>query len=173
MIDVNVPARVRVALWVLGNGACYAPGCPSPVMVEVRPGVHRGNARAAHIHGLHPKAPRYVAGMSELDRESFGNLLLLCLAHHAEVTDAEIGAELYPSRLLLDWKVAREGLHGAALGTLGAVDEYGVLELVAGVVDAPLDRLAAIADLLEDTGRLTERGLDELRAVLSVLKDQH
>ncbi len=172
MIDVNVPARVRVALWVLGNGTCYAPACPSPVMVEVRAGVHRGNARVGHIHGLHPKAPRYVAGMSEHDRESFGNLLLLCLAHHAEVTDPDTGAEFYPARALLDWKAAREGLHGAALTSLGAVDEYGVLELIAGVVDPPLHRLAEIADILEDTGRLTERGLDELRAALTVLREQ-
>jgi len=53
----HISAATEAALWVLSTGRCYAPGCGSQVVVEVRPGVLRKNAQIAHIRGV--RRPRY------------------------------------------------------------------------------------------------------------------
>jgi hypothetical protein len=53
----RIPAATEAALWALSNGRCYAPGCTSPVVVEVRPGVYRKHPQIAHIRGV--RAPRH------------------------------------------------------------------------------------------------------------------
>jgi hypothetical protein len=92
----SIQAAAQAALWVISNGKCYAPGCLFPVIVEVRPGVHKKNAQIAHIYGV--KAPRYRPGMSVAERDSFKDLLLLCLPHHAEVDDKKYGREAVSAR---------------------------------------------------------------------------
>ena len=73
------------ALWTVSNGRCYAPGCPHPVVFEVRPGHFQKNSQVAHIYGVRPRAPRYQHDLPAQERDSFENLLLLCPAHREEV----------------------------------------------------------------------------------------
>ncbi len=75
----NIPAATQAALWALSSGRCCAPGCPSPVIVEVRAGVCRKNAQIGHIYGVKPGAPRLRADTPDEERDAFANLLLLCL----------------------------------------------------------------------------------------------
>src|SRR5690606_9671037 len=103
----NIPAAVQAALWALSNGYCYAPGCPSPVVHEVRPGVFKKNAQIAHIHAVKPGAPRYrpcTTDEERKQRDAFTNLILVCLAHHAAIDDKRDGERLYPPELLREWK---------------------------------------------------------------------
>ena len=86
----NIPAGTQAALWALSSGRCYAPGCVSPIVLEVRPGVYRKNVQVAHIVAVSPGAPRYL-NLPGMQRDSFSNLILLCLAHHAEVDDRTDG----------------------------------------------------------------------------------
>lgn len=79
----EIPAAVQAALWALSNGHCYAPGCPFPVVYEVRPGVFKKNAQIAHIHAVKPNAPRYrpcTTDEERQQRDAFTNLILVCLA---------------------------------------------------------------------------------------------
>lgn len=43
------------------------------------------NSRIAHIAAASPNGPRYDEGMTDEDRRSFDNLVLLCLTHAEEI----------------------------------------------------------------------------------------
>jgi len=164
---MKVSPATQAALWTLSNGRCYAPGCTFPVVFEIRPGVYRKNAQIAHIHGV--SRPRFKQGLTAEECAAFSNLLLLCLPHHSEVDDRKTGEKLYPPDLLRSWKTNHEGRDGPALAALGVVDEESLTEMLLDVFTPPLERLAQIADQLEETGTLNAQTVVELRQVIEVL----
>ncbi|MFI7636893.1 hypothetical protein [Nonomuraea sp. NPDC049400] len=106
------------------------------------------------------------------DRDSFRNLILLCLADHAEVDDKNTGEQLYPAELLFEWKRNHEGEHGKHLARISNPITDDLLE--AWLVDAfesPITRLEHIAEQLERTGSLNIDALEELRQIISVMND--
>jgi hypothetical protein len=115
--------------------------------------------QVAHIYGVRPGAPRYQLGMPDSERDSFKNLLQLCLPHHAKVDDKRTGATLYPAEELLKWKRNHEGKNNAVLNQIGPVDEERFMELIAEIFVPPLQRLEAIAEQLERLERSTPRAL--------------
>lgn len=170
----TIPPAIQAALWVLSNGNCYAPGCPFPVVFEVRPGVYKKNAQIAHIYAVKPGAARYRECRTreeERERDSFKNLILLCLAHHAAVDDKENGEELYPPELLLEWKRKHEGEHGPQLARIGPISEEFLANVLTAVFTPPVTRLERIADQLERTGSLNSEALTELRQIIAVMQD--
>ncbi|MDW5330815.1 hypothetical protein [Plantactinospora sp. KLBMP9567] len=109
--------------------------------------------------------------MPDSERDSFKNLLLLCLPHHTEVDDRKTGEKLYPPETLLEWKKNHEGHHNAALNRIGPVDKDVIMDIIAGVFEPPLKRLEAIAEQLERTGTLNAESVAELKEVISVLTE--
>ena len=164
----HIPPGAEAALWTLSNAQCYAPGCSAPVIVEVRPGVYRKNAQIAHIIGVAPDAPRYQPVPVDI-RDGFGNLLLLCLPHHSEVDDRTTGARDYPVHVLQGWKAKHEGKDRVILARLGTVDEETLTRWLTESFSPPINRLEAIADRLEDTGRVTTDIVAELRQVTDII----
>ncbi|MBG0818741.1 hypothetical protein [Planomonospora sp. ID82291] len=167
----KIHPATQAALWVLSNGRCYFPGCPTPVVIEVRPGVYRKNAQISHIYGVRRGAARHREGMDGKIRDSFANLLLFCLAHHAEVDDEEAGEELYPPDLLRKWKRRHEGSSGAQLAGLGPITEEKLTELLTSVFTPPIERLQEIADQLADTGTLTAATVAELQQIVAIMAE--
>jgi hypothetical protein len=168
----KISAPVDAALWALSNGFCYAPGCVSPVIVEVRPGVPRKNAQVAHIYGVERNAPRYRAGMSVTERDSWPNLLLLCLPHHSEIDDPTTGEQLYSPDKLRGWKTKHEGSNGTVLASeIGHVKDDMLIGALEQLFSSPVERLQQIADQLERTGTLNVQTVEELRQVITVLTD--
>lgn len=163
----HIPAPTEAALWVLSNGRCYAPGCPFPVVVEIRSGVYRKNAQVAHIRGV--RAPRYDPALTPEECAAFSNLLILCLPHHGEVDDKKTGERFYPPDLLRRWKIEHEGSNGLALAALGPIDEESLTDLLVAAFTPPVKRLQQIADQLEQTGTLTAQTLTQLRQVVDVM----
>lgn len=131
---------------MLSRGRCYTPECPQRVlrMVDEEPSI---NIQIAHINGLNPGSARFDASIPVPELNSFGNLLLLCQAHHGPVDDMSKEAK-YPKKLLLSWKRDREG-EGyeqlAGLDMLGVDDLEQILTSV--VADAKDELLAAIDDV--------------------------
>lgn len=166
-IRKKIHPATEAALWTLSNGRCYAPGCPFPVVHEVRPGVYRKNAQIAHIRGV--RAPRYDPALSAEECAAFSNLLILCLPHHGEVDDKKTADKLYPPDLLWQWKTSHEGGNGPALAALGPIDEDSLTELLLAVFTPPVKRLQQIADQLEKTGTLNAETVMQLRQVVNVL----
>jgi hypothetical protein len=140
-----------------------------PVIMETRPGVYRKNAWVSHVYGVRPGAARYRAELRPKQRDSFTNLLLLCLPHHQEVDDEKTGEQLYPPDLLRKWKTKHEGSNGPALAALGPIDPEQLTELLTAAFTPPLDRLEAITKRLEQTGTANAETVAELKQVLAVM----
>jgi hypothetical protein len=156
------------ALWAVSNGHCYAPGCTMPVVLEVRPGVYQKNSQVAHIYGIRPGTPRYRPDMPNRERDSFANLLLLCIAHHEEV-DGKNGEDLYPPETLRGWKARHEGAAGSVLKNLTVPSTDALMKKLTEIAEPPLERLEAITARLEETGTATEQTVADLRQVISML----
>jgi hypothetical protein len=76
------------------NNACAfrAPDSPNTAGCEQRlthPSWNKVNARVCHIRGRAPGSARYDAGMSDVERGHFDNLILMCPNHHTLVDDLE------------------------------------------------------------------------------------
>ncbi|MEU4791392.1 hypothetical protein AB0F95_16985 [Micromonospora tulbaghiae] len=159
------PATVA-ALWTVSNGKCYAPGCPMPVVLEVRPGIYRKNAQVAHVYGVKPGAARYRGDLPAHERDSFSNLILLCLGHHEEV-DGD--AQLYPPELLKQWKVEHEGADSSVLSRLKVTDVATLMKALTELAAPPLERLEVITKQLEETGTVTAETVAELKQIIRTM----
>lgn len=137
-----------------------------PVVLEVRPGVYRKNAQVAHVYGVKPKAARYREGMPPEERDSFANLLLLCLAHHQEVDSDE---HRYPPELLKEWKKQHEGGNNPVLNNLRVTNLDALGELLAELAEPPLQRLEAVTKRLEETGVANAETVRELKQIISTM----
>lgn len=94
-------------LFALSYNECAFPPCEQ---VLAKPEWPRVQCEIAHIYGLAPGAPRYVDAMSDDERNSYENLILLCPNHHHLVDYLE--PERYDSATLLDMKWAHEKRRG-------------------------------------------------------------
>lgn len=93
------------ALFRLARGTCYHPDCLVPIMREVD-GHPVVNVEIGHIRGANPGSARYDPAMTDLERASFPNLLLVCTAHHKLID--RISPDDYPVQLLTGWKADAE-----------------------------------------------------------------
>jgi hypothetical protein len=100
----SYPAGTKEALFMLSRGQCYAPGCGAAVMRRLD-GQWRTKAHVAHICGLNKESARFDESVSVPERNSFGNLLLLCKPHH-DLVDSKALENKYPKETLIVWKTA-------------------------------------------------------------------
>lgn len=142
------------ALFLLSEGTCYFPGCSEPVIrwVDKLPVV---NVAIAHIAGAFPNSARYDAGMSDRERASFDNLVLLCKPHHDLVDRLKPSA--YPRKVLEGWKVEREERIGGLKSSLSTVTEDRLEGLMEAVVTAVAPRREVTVELR--IGYLAEAGV--------------
>lgn len=75
------------ALYAYSGTKCYFPDCKEPV-VFVK-GEPISNVAMAHIRGAKRGSARYDPSMTNHQRRSFPNLLLMCKPHH-DVVDSAI-----------------------------------------------------------------------------------
>ena len=111
---------------------------------------------SGHIYGVRPGARRYRRDLPAEVRDSFENLLLLCLAHHEEV-DSKENEERYPPELLRKWKVQHEGAENGVLDRLRVMDTDALMKLLTQIAEPPVKRL-------EETHTVTSETVAELKS---------
>ncbi|MFE9953288.1 hypothetical protein ACFYRJ_38460 [Streptomyces sp. NPDC005531] len=149
-------------LMTLCRGYCYWPGCTSRVITMVN-GVPKLNAEIAHIRAINPGGKRFDATWSVPERNSFRNLLLLCVPHHTTI-DGASSAD-YPLEVLEEWKASREGESVEALEGLSGLTEASLGEMIAEAQGEFLDQVRpALAEF--------SKSAPELASLLSTLLDE-
>lgn len=116
------------ALYAYSGTTCYWPDCKASVIVFIEDEPF-SNVEIAHIRGANPGSARYDPSMTNDERRSFPNLLLLCKPHH-ELVDKRHPDD-YPPDLLSEWKAQREdeaGIDGPALSMLAEDRIIGLIE---------------------------------------------
>jgi hypothetical protein len=93
--------ETRAALVALAQGSCQFPGCRTPILVFLGDDLEI-NVEMVPIRDTDPAGPRYVAGTSPRQRDSFANLLLLCVPHR-RILDRDEKA--HPIELIETWRV--------------------------------------------------------------------
>jgi hypothetical protein len=145
------------ALFLLSRGRCYAPGCAVPAFQKVD-GHYKALLRRAHICAHDPGGPRYDPSMSQEERDSWTNMLLLCDPHHGKVDSVKHLAD-YPVALLRQWKSNREeGLVGD-LPQLHGISDLDLQQILLHHVEGILDSI--------DTLQGVSRGvIDEVKSMV-------
>lgn len=159
---------VREALFMLSRGRCYAPKCPQRVlrMVDDDPSI---NIQIAHINGLNPGSARYDESLPVEKRNSFGNLLLLCQAHHGPVDDKS-KEDKYTKKMLQGWKKDREG---PFYQQLAGLDVLGVEDLEAMLVFAVAETKQEILHAIDQVApTVSANVVTTLRKLMSETFDQ-
>lgn len=79
----NIPQYVIKTLWAKSGGRCAL--CKREVILSEEENNPSPIGEMAHIKGLNPGAPRYDPNMSDEERNSYGNLILLCPTCHTKI----------------------------------------------------------------------------------------
>lgn len=79
----------KLVLAAKSGGICAYPGCGRYLTHESASGEHVYVGEAAHICGEKPGSARYDQSMTEIARNSVGNLIYLCTDHHTIIDKVE------------------------------------------------------------------------------------
>jgi hypothetical protein len=93
------------ALFRLARGTCYFPACRRAILTY-ESGEPLVDVQIAHIAAAEPGGPRFDASMTDEQRRSIDNLILLCQAHHNLVD--KVRPEDFPADELRRWKSENE-----------------------------------------------------------------
>jgi hypothetical protein len=157
---------VRFGLATLCGGTCYWPDCPEPVIrfVGEDPIV---NLQIAHIAGAVPGGPRYVLSMTDEQRRSFANLILLCHPHHTTVD--KLRPQDFPIPTLREWKASRETVNQEALSRLREVTPDALQTMLTDALNERDERLEAAIEQLRginaEAAQLLHGLLNEVQAL--------
>lgn len=125
----NYTAGTEKALFRLAKGTCYEPDCMKPIIENVD-GEPIVAVEIAHVSGAKPGSARYDELMTDVQRASFNNLILLCVPHHKLVD--RIRPDDFPIETLMKWKQANEPDEGTSM--LRALTESSLEESLARVM---------------------------------------
>lgn len=141
---------------MLSRARCYSPACLAKILrfIDDEPYI---DFQIAHICDA-KAGNRYDENMTDDERRSFANLILLCKPHH-ELVDKR-HPERFSSEELRSWKWAREGDAAQALSEIGPVTEETLPDLLLG--NSVADTQAQVTSFLqrqEDNARLQVENL--------------
>jgi hypothetical protein len=82
MSGVSIATTKR--LFAVSGNCCAFPKCPHTLIHDGKP-----TGRICHIRGKRPGSARYDPSMTDIERNAFDNLILMCPIHHDVVDDDE------------------------------------------------------------------------------------
>jgi len=148
---MEISNRDTKILWGLAAGQCSFPGCRMQLIPDPS---GSGNpaviGEMAHIVDKDVNGPRGKSPLTEAQRNSYANLILLCPNHHTLIDDQEQAAK-YPIELLHEWKAQHEDWvrQNRASGAVDNWQDEHYAYLVDRITDVlQLDQWNKISELL-------------------------
>lgn len=132
------------ALFRLARGTCYFPGCAREILTYEgkEPLV---DVQIAHIAAAEPGGPRFDASMTDEQRRSIDNLILLCQAHHNLVD--KVRPTDFPVDDLRQWKSENEDAALRSALSDANVDEANLEQILTAIASAISPARDAIVEL--------------------------
>ncbi|WP_206597812.1 hypothetical protein [Microbacterium testaceum] len=152
----------RSALFEMAKGTCYYPGCDTKTTIFIKPGQPSVNVHIAHIEGAERGSARFREDMTNEERRSFPNLILLCVPHHDLIDHKE--PHEYSVDTLAKWKRDRESASGSDLVELNTITDDSLAAAMEAAVKSNRPQRAAILDIR--SGVLINGGRSVLMAPL-------
>ena len=106
-------------LYIKSGNECAYPGCHNVLVDE------NGNfvGEVCHIEAAMPGGERFNPNMTNEDRRSFGNLMLMCHQHHVVTDDVE----KYTVEKLKEMKRNHEAKYSGIIGQMmNSITDYGM-----------------------------------------------
>lgn len=103
----------RAALYKRSLGSCAIAGCPADLYLNTSVGP-KFTAEAAHIFGENEGSARFNSNMTDAQRNSIDNVILMCPTHHSEIDADE---ETWTAEKLIELKSQHENTMYAILQT--------------------------------------------------------
>ncbi len=97
----NPSAATRTKLFADSAGYCQNPACAQQLFVDTAKGEAIHFAEMAHIFAASDNGPRSKADLTDAERGSYDNLILLCANCHTTIDKAP---DDYPDTLIRQWK---------------------------------------------------------------------
>lgn len=107
-------------LFALSGNVCAFPGCPAPI-VDTDMDVVVGDI--CHIKGRSENGPRYDPAQSDVERNGYENLLVMCVPHN-RIVDGKKTRHLYPVELLQEYKRNHEARYRGSVADDTAFDTF-------------------------------------------------
>jgi len=96
----NPDSHTTLRLFADSGGYCQCPECANRLFVDTgTKNIHL--AEMAHIIGASEKGPRAEATLSQVDKGSYDNLILLCANCHTTIDKAPAD---FPEKMIKEWK---------------------------------------------------------------------
>ena len=83
MSNRNIPQHVIKSLWSRSGGRCAI--CKTEIILQEKENNPSPIGEMAHIKGLNPESTRYDPNMSDEERNSYENLIILCPTCHTKI----------------------------------------------------------------------------------------
>jgi hypothetical protein len=122
------------------GGRCAFPNCNKPILDQN----NRLKGEICHIEAAMPKGERFNLKMTNEERRSYENLILLCFDHHEETNNED----LYTVGVLQEMKKAHEENVSTSLTLIGSLAEVSITEDVPKV-DVNAERIKRAMELLK------------------------
>jgi HNH endonuclease len=99
--EANPSAATRIRLFADSAGYCQNPACAQQLFVETDSGEPIHFAEMAHIFAASDDGPRSNVNLTNAERGSYDNLILLCANCHTTIDKAPAD---YPDTMIKQWK---------------------------------------------------------------------
>jgi len=83
MSNRNIPQQVIKSLWSRSGGRCAM--CKTEIILQEKENNPSPIGEMAHIKGVNPESARYDPNMSNEERNSYENLIILCPTCHTKI----------------------------------------------------------------------------------------
>ena len=106
---MSISNKIHKAIWGRSASRCAFPSCRKLLSEEYDGALNPTLVgEVCHISAARPGGERYDPAITNEERNSFNNLILLCRNHHKEIDDPENGERLFPCSTLLAMKTEHE-----------------------------------------------------------------
>lgn len=99
--EANPSAATRIRLFADSGGYCQNPSCAQHLFVSTDKGESIHFGEMAHIFAASDHGPRSNLNLTDAERGSYDNLILLCANCHTTIDKAP---EDYPDTMIRQWK---------------------------------------------------------------------
>lgn len=163
-----LPSDIK-RLFAFSGNQCSEPNCKRPVIAEDGITVV---GKVCHLEAASSKGPRYRIEMTDEERRSYDNLILLCDEHHS-IIDNKKNEGKFPKRLLLEWK--NDHINNNETSEIEINEEivYSAIDDIIGAIERLEKNTDKIYDKVNDIGEDLKRikGVSDLDQMKSLVDD--
>ncbi|MCK9255980.1 MAG: hypothetical protein M0Q45_09595 [Bacteroidales bacterium] len=161
------PSTVR-RLDILSGNECAHPDCSKKLIAEDGVSII---SKICHIAAASKEGPRFDDNMTDDERRSFDNLILLCDEHHIMIDNKENEAQ-YPTSVLKEWKCSHEKKILELLSSKNLLSKHPLaLNNVINTIGSKMDEVLDLPETKNAPNTRTKISFNKIKRYESVIRE--